>query len=367
MTTKKELNKAYYEQHKKEITEQRRLKRDQEKELITQALSKTQAPQTQAPQTQAPQTQAPQTQAQQVSGSYQTDKVRVLPVDVTAYLKTVTEEYLDNNGNIDRIQRQFSKSLEKYILTFSGESGIGKTLSIKYYASKNKIPICVLTCSNQTNKYNIFGTQQAKDNESVFVLGVVPTVIELANKSPMKKAILLVDEISALTPETQKLLNENLNFREGVTVTEINQSFRLNDDSQIAVLATKNPSSYAGTNELNAELQSRILTVNLNDLTVDQTTDLLKSYKLDEELIKKLCNLKDQINAGYDSGNLYFRLDTREIIKFVSVYTTLRETKESEENAISEAASLVLGKYSIVKENKTLVTEMVESIFGVDI
>src|SRR3972149_2578715 len=124
MASKKELNKAYYEQHKKEIAEQRRIKRSEEKELITQAKAQTQAPQTQAPQTQAP----------HISGSYQTDKVRVLPIDVSAYLKTVTEKYLDNNGNLDRIERQFSKSLEKYILAFSGESGIGKTLSIKYYA-----------------------------------------------------------------------------------------------------------------------------------------------------------------------------------------------------------------------------------------
>ena len=364
MASKKELNKTYYEQHKKDIAEQRKIKREQEKELIKQAINQT--PQTQTPQTQTPENQTPQTQTQHVSGSYQTDKVRVLPVDVVAYLKTVTEEYLDNNKNLERVERQFSKRLSKYILAYNGESGIGKTLLVKYYASKNKIPIVVLTCSNQTNKYNIFGTQQAKDNESVFVLGVVPTVIELANKSPMKKAILLIDEVSALTPETQKLLNENLNFREGVTVTEINQNFRLNDDSTIAILATKNPSSYAGTNELNRELDSRVLTVNLKDLTVEETIELLERYKIKEDLIKKLCNLKDQVNAGYDSGSLYFRLDTREIVKFVSVYTEVLES-ENEETAIKEAASLVLGKYSIVKENQTLVAEMVESIFGVDI
>ena len=198
-------------------------------------------------------------------------------------------------------------------------------------------------------------------------MGVIPTVIELANKSPLKKAILLIDEISALTPEIQKLLNENLNFREGITVTEINQSFKLNDDSSIAVCATKNPATYAGTNELNTELYSIILQSQQPDLTKEQTTDLLKAYKLDEDLISKLCNLKDQINASYDGGNLFFRLDTREIVKFVNVYTVLKKSNIDEEQAITEACRLVLGKYSIAKDNLSLIQSMAESIFGVDI
>ena len=63
--------------------------------------------------------------------------------------------------------------------------------------------------------------------------------------------------MNALEPELQKLLNPLLDDRRHITAN--GKQFKLNNDAKLIVIATMNPSTYAGTSPLNEDLRSRFV------------------------------------------------------------------------------------------------------------
>ena len=69
-------------------------------------------------------------------------------------------------------------------LLIKGPSGIAKSLMILRWFQLNKIPVVIEQCTEETKDYKLKGTQTAVGGDFVFVLGSMPTAIDV----PMRNA-----------------------------------------------------------------------------------------------------------------------------------------------------------------------------------
>jgi AAA+ superfamily predicted ATPase len=379
----KDANKKYYEQNKAQLNADRKSKRDDLKQNQTDQADKLKDMENKLNQFQKDIQQNKQVvdQSQQIKiaqkeigdqtpekikqivKTIQTDTIPVLPIDPEAHYVKMIEPYLQRNGEFEDFEDH--KEIEKGLI-ISGESGLGKTQCVTAYADQNNYPLIKVTCSEGVKDTKLLGTWNLINGNSCYCLGAIPTAIQVANQTQSKTCVLLFDEINTLDNHTQKILNENLNFRQGVFIPALNKTFTLNEDSKILIVATQNPSYFLGTNELNYEIPSRFNIRHWEDLTEEQTQELLSKYEMDKELIGRLTRLKTQIKAGYDSGNLDYPIDTREIVKFCLFYKQVNKRMKKTDDTIKHCLELVfVGKYQAKsKEQYKLVTEMIESIFG---
>jgi MoxR-like ATPase len=95
------------------------------------------------------------------------------------------------------------------------------------------------------------------DGKTPFIPGPLPLAIHLANETGL--ACLCLEEISTLTPGAQKMVNSITDWRSGIYMSQTGQSVRLRDDAYMFVIATMNPSTYAGGFDLNLDLRSRFV------------------------------------------------------------------------------------------------------------
>ncbi len=298
-------------------------------------------------------------------------------VDVEAHYKIIKEDYLQRNGEF----QDFDDSMHDNIpIIIQGEAGVGKTLSLKAYCMVRHYPLLQLRCSESAKENKLIGTYQLVNGNSIYCLGILTQAIEIANKSKAKCCVIQLDEINTLLNSTMKELNEAVNVREGIYIPALNKTYKLKDDCNILICGTMNPSHFSGTNELNPEMPSRFDIFVWDDLTELQTKTLLSGFNIDDDLMSKLVTLKTQINASYESDNLPYPFDTREIVKFCKRFNRYidpsyrllkngKQTKITKDQAIERAlVRCVVGKYKAQgKEYSKNILENIESVFGIEI
>lgn len=160
-------------------------------------------------------------------------------------------------------------------LLIKGPKGDGKSLSIVAFAAHTQTPLITVPCSEDTKKKDLIGTFFIRGNETPFMLGGMATAIDMANE--YGRAIIAFEEVNALTPQTQKQLNEFLDFRKSVSIPQIGKTYRLNEGASLWITAMMNPSVYGGTYELNEDFRSRWIEVDLGYPTQDQEISILRA------------------------------------------------------------------------------------------
>tara|TARA_Y100000034_G_C6903417_1_gene418535 strand:- start:1226 stop:2656 length:1431 start_codon:yes stop_codon:yes gene_type:complete len=203
----------------------------------------------------------------------------------------------------------------KSILLVGGK-GIGKTLSVRAFAMIHQIPLIEASFSSGTQKHDLVGSYalvpapkkgSSKGSGQVIMWkpGILQTAIEVANKNG--KAILFLDEIAALSPQVQKLLNPMTDFRKEIIVPEIGWRCFLNSGKQLLVIGAANPwwnPSYRGQNPLNPDLRSRFsIQKPLFIPNKQQLQRIFKRVEPEVESMKKqLLNAMDKYNKSHQSG-----------------------------------------------------------------
>jgi MoxR-like ATPase len=201
-------------------------------------------------------------------------------------------------------------------LILVGPKGIAKTLAVASWAAKNKVPIITFDCSEDVRRGHLIGSFILRGGESPFVLGPIPSAFEIANE--VGKCVLCLEEINALTPQMQKVLNPVGDFRRKVEVPECQRVFRLNPKARLWICGTMNTSVYGGVYELNEDLRSRfrILPVSYpgqgKELGIIQ--QVLGTLSPDE---KKLTNNLLTLAHETRQKALAYALSTRDIIQMV--------------------------------------------------
>lgn len=172
-------------------------------------------------------------------------------------------KYIDTFGLLPLIQKlSFDPTTRKWNppnILITGPKGGGKSLLFAYLAQENDIPYLAVDCSEETKERHLKGGFVAKSGETPFVLGTVTNAIQVANECGV--AMLVLEEINALSPQMQKLLNPLTDFRRKMEVPELGTKFSLVPGAVLFVCGTMNPTVYGGTYELNADLKSRFIEI----------------------------------------------------------------------------------------------------------
>lgn len=146
-------------------------------------------------------------------------------------------------------------------LILVGPKGIAKTLSVQAYAHLKNIPIITFDCSEDVRRAQLLGHHILKGTESPFVLGPLTSAFEVANE--LGQCILVLEELSGLSPQMQKVLNPVSDFRKRIEVPECQTVFELKSNAKLWVVGTMNTAVYGGVYALNEDLKSRFRLLHL--------------------------------------------------------------------------------------------------------
>lgn len=235
-------------------------------------------------------------------------------------------------------------------LILTGPKGVGKTLSVSAYAAKIGCPIITFDCSEDVRRSHLYGAFTLRGNESPFVLGPVPTAIEVANDTGA--CILCLEEVNALSPQSQKLLNPVTDFRRKIELPEARRVFRLRDGSKLWVVATMNTSVYGGVYTLNEDLKSRFRMIPLEYPTATQEAKIVDLFcaDIDPKTVKNVLTLAKESRQG----NVGYALSTRDVEQ---ILTDIRIT------GLQTALWMASGKFE--GSDKAWIAQRVTSIFGI--
>lgn len=233
-----------------------------------------------------------------------------------------------------------------------GPKGIGKTMSFQNYAQKNKTPIVTFDCSEDVRRSTLLGMHVIRGGETPFVLGPVTTAFEIANE--VGSCILVLEEINALSPQMQKVLNPLSDFRKRIEVPECGKVFSLRPGAKLWVVGTMNTSAYGGVYALNEDLKSRFRMLSLGYPTSEAEAKIVQAQipNADPMLVKRVMLLAQETRQK----SLEYALSPRDIIQIV---------EDAQVIGISKALRIALGKFE--NDDQTTVRQRIQSIFGVNL
>ena len=195
--------------------------------------------------------------------------VKIIEPNVESYFVKTPLTYVDTAG----LTPLLKTLMFKRNVILSGEKGIGKSLAISALAYETEVPLIIHWCTENDRRESLVGHLTLVNGETVYNLGPLPRAIAIANKA--KRAILHFEEVNALTPQTQKLINPLTDWHREV---ETDYGFyRLDEGAEIWVTGAMNLSAYGGVYALNDDFKSRFRILPLGYPTTKEETTIVNA------------------------------------------------------------------------------------------
>lgn len=259
---------------------------------------------------------------------------------VIKFWRVPTEELVAQQPGIyvpTGLESYLEKKLFGAPLLLKGPKGAGKTLALEKILADRGICMVRHPCTEDDTARHMFGSRRLDGD---FQLGPVTSAIDVANQEGA--CVLILEEINALSPRTQKALNSVTDYRREVQLSGIGKTFRINKNAQFWVVGTANP-NYAGTYDLNEDLISRFTLVDVGYMPEAlEISALMQSFEAymgrkaaaaDRVAVKRLVEL-----AAYTrTGTLKYALSTRDLEAIIRAW--------SEHGALAPALREVQSKY----------------------
>jgi len=277
--------------------------------------------------------------------------------------------------------------MKKMPVLLVGPTGVGKTLAAEQLAfdmsnenAKKEVPVPHMTpvpliryqCSKESGHYDMCGHEViGKDGSVVFAEGALPLAIRLANERGT--AILLIDEINAISPEGQKALNPLLEEKRRVILGS--REWALDDNAALIIIATMNAprSGYGGVGKLNADLERRFgLKAVLGYPGDAEERNVLSQFTGDRALVEKLVLLARHTREGANPGSetkLYNTpLSTADLRNFIMAYQNGLDMLEDGNYAMKLAFdSTILPMFRMNREPEDAMRKKIMDIFNVNV
>ena len=262
-------------------------------------------------------------------------------IDCEQYKPSRWTTYIQVHEELDDILT-LAKEMEKPNILIEADKGVGKTILAYEAANRLDCHIVSYSCSSGTREGDLRG--RIMNLNGLFQPGILVQAVEIANNNGM--CILHLDELNALEPELQKLLNPLLDDRRSINAN--GRMFKLNGSAKLIVIATMNPSTYAGTSPLNEDLRSRF---------VGQVWEYPKPSHLKEVIdwtdIPKAKVQKPILQLAQDSsnyrakGDVEYVLTIRDLKQFTELYRIWLSLGSSPKRILEKALQTsIFVKYS---------------------
>lgn len=280
--------------------------------------------------------------------------VSVFYMKPASLLVTRELEFIDNNGILKTMGRIFkdASGWDPINLLLTGPKGQGKSLCFAYYAKREGIPYLAIDCSEETRERHLKGGFVVKNGDTPYVLGAVANAIQVANECG--RAILVLEEINALTPERQKELNSVTDFRKKLELPELSWKLELREGAKLFVAGTLNPSVYGGTYDMNEDLKSRFLEIDVPyPRPEDEAQILLHFYpNVDSDFVRWSIAIAEESRQS----TTQYSLSTRDLLDIIKVY--LRSDARL-------ALKMLAAKFS--PEDRKFITSRIHDITEIDV
>ena len=271
-------------------------------------------------------------------------------INVEQYKPFQWTSYIQASDELDDILTIIDKKQAPNIL-IEADKGVGKTTLAYEIAMRIGAHIVGYPCSSGTREGDLKG--RVANRNGLYQLGYVIVAIEIANQTG--KCILYLDELNALEPELQKMLNSVLDDRRCIPAN--GKMFRLNKGSKLIVMATMNPSTYAGTVPLNEDLRSRFSGQIWDYPKVAHLEKIIDWTDIPEDKVKKplLQLAQDTFNLKV-KGEVDYVLTTRDLQDFCDHYRIFKSVGKTPKECLSKALSYtVYIKYGDKTEKELMV------------
>lgn len=276
------------------------------------------------------------------------------------------DNYLPVKWGVEYVQlTDEADELEAMILTgknylIEGDKGLGKTQLVHNLCVKHNIPLIPMNCSEGTRIGDLIGRPQINEFGSYFQLGVLPTALEVANH--FGKGVLYFDEFNALTHEMQIATNSVTDERKSIVAN--GAVYRLKKGCTLSVIATMNPSTYAGVNTMAEAARSRFVGAVWE---YPSNADLQKIINWEQippdTVIEPMLTLTQNIHNLRLNADVDYSLSPRDLVQFTECYRmwTASELTKPLERSLKNA---VLSKFSDPTQRE-LIKKQITEIFGV--
>lgn len=198
----------------------------------------------------------------------------------------------------------------------SGPKGIGKSMAFAAYAYETKTNIVTYDCSEDVRRAHVIGTPTMRGHETPFIMGPIPTAYEIANETGA--CILCFEEINALSPQMQKLLNSSTDFRRRVEVPEAKKVFELKNGAKLWVVGTMNTAVYGGVYALNEDLKSRFdiypLDYPKDEHAIIQSEMADRGFTVAPDIIQKVLTISTETRQKA----IEYALSPRDVVQILS-------------------------------------------------
>ena len=290
-------------------------------------------------------------------------QIPTVPVNFDLYKPIRFGKYIEMSNEISMLENAIENGLP---FLMEGEKGVGKTMAVTEACARTDTALVTFSCSSGTTMGDILGREHLYNGDSVFQLGVLPTAILCANKSKNKRGVLYLDELNALDPEIQKMLNPVIDDRRCIYVN--NERYALDDGVKFTIIATQNPSYYSGVNPLNEDLRSRFVGKVIEYPTSEQISDVIDWTDIDEDNIKQpLLSLAVDTLSMKKESKIDYVISVRDISLFTKLYRSFLTMKLSPDECLINAIECgLLIKYADAEERE-VVRSRAQDTFGVNV
>lgn len=288
-------------------------------------------------------------------------QIPTVPIKFDLYKPVRFGTYIPMGNELELLHCAMEEGLP---FLMEGEKGIGKTMAVTEACALKDVPLISFSCSSGTTMGDIIGREHLFNNNSVFKLGVLPTAIRVANH--YGKAVLYLDELNALDPEVQKMLNPVIDDRRSLTVN--NELFELEAGVQFTIIATQNPSYYAGVNPLNEDLRSRFIGQVVEYPTTRQIASVIDWTDIPKrEVQAPLLSLAVDTLSMKKDEKVDYVISVRDIALFVKCYRAFLKIDSLKDKVLENTIrTAILIKYADATERE-VIRARAQDTFGVNV
>ena len=287
-----------------------------------------------------------------------TTKIPFAPIAFEHYEPVRLGEYVETKTELHDVLEIAQQKEIPNILIEAGK-GTGKTTLAYELASVlketyGKCNIIAISCSSGLREGDLRGRYQLSVDEngkeiSVFVAGVLIEAIQSALRDGI--AVLYLDELNALEPELQKMLNSLLDARRCLSAN--GHMFRVGD-ARLIVVATQNPSTYSGVQELNEDLRSRFVGDIWDYPAQEHLEQIVDWTDVPEDVKQGIMQLATDTYNYRTKGDVEYVLTVRDLKDFCEIYRIFDDQATSLEVLRKALDKTVLIRYSDATERELI-------------